>query len=276
MANKIRFIMHNHSDSAEMTATNASTTLPIENVQLVSRSSVFRATAASTTITGTFSSAQSISAVVVGRHNLTQNSTIRITLHDNITGTGTTLGDSGTITVSAEQAYSTMSDVEFPDLKNIAWFNRNGTTLVKNINTNVRSYKIVISGSGMSTMDIGRILAGDYIEPTYNISYGHGLTWEDDTSQYRSDAGSLRSDIGIPYKKFDFDLNTISEADRIILGEAFADVGKRKDFFVSMFPENSSKAKVGDYSGIVKLNKMPKYTAIQCEWLSSKYSMEEV
>ena len=279
MAGKIRFITHNLGDTATaLSATSEVAALPIENVQLVPRSKVWRSTSGvAQTITGDFAASSSISGFVLGRHNLTEDSTVVITLHDAIGGGGSIIETSGTITVSAQQAYESASALEFQDLRNISyfWTNPDGT---KDLQTGVLSYKVVIApGGGTNTFfDVGRIIVGDYIEPTYNISYGFGVTWDEKTKQYRTDSGSLRSDVAIPYKLLTFDLKTISEVDRVILGEAFADVGKRKDFFVTMFPDDTSDAKAADFSGIVKLNKMPKYTGIQCDWYNSKYTMEEV
>lgn len=79
-----------------------------------------------------------------------------------------------------------------------------------------------------------------------------------------------------PFKKFEFDIKTISEADRIILQHAFTNVGMRKDFYVSSFPESCSVDKQEDYSAIVKLTKTPKVTEFQHNWYRSKYIMEEV
>ena len=80
----------------------------------------------------------------------------------------------------------------------------------------------------------------------------------------------------IPYKKFEFDIKTINEVDRVILQRALTNVGLRKDFYFSAFPEDCSVDKQEDYSAIVKLTKVPKVTEFQSSWYKSKYVMEEV
>jgi len=144
--------------------------------------------------------------------------------------------------------------------------------------TGIRGFKIDLfkAGSAATYYEIGRLIIGNFIHPTYNIGYGHSLTWEETTKQYRTDAGSLRSDISIPYRKFEFSLGTITETDRVLLQHEFRNVGLRKDLFVSLFPSDTSLDKKTDYSGIVKLTKIPKFTEFAENYYKSKYIMEEV
>ena len=149
---------------------------------------------------------------------------------------------------------------------------------ITNTQTNCRGFKIELfsAGSATSYFEIGRLFIGKYIQPTYNIGYGHSLSWEETTKQYRTESGSLRSDISVPYRKFDFNLGTITEADRILLQHELRNVGLRKDLFVSLFPEDASRDKKIDYSGIVKMTKIPRFTEFAQNYYKSKYTMEEV
>jgi len=146
------------------------------------------------------------------------------------------------------------------------------------IQVNCRGFKIELFSAGSSTsyFEIGRLFIGKYIQPTYNIGYGHSLSWEETTKQYRTESGSLRSDISVPYRKFDFNLGTITEDDRILLQHEFRNVGLRKDLFVSLFPEDSSQDKKIDYSGIVKMTRIPRFTEFAQNYYKAKYTMEEV
>ena len=143
---------------------------------------------------------------------------------------------------------------------------------------NIRGFKIELykAGSSASYFEIGRLLIGKYIEPTYNIGYGHSLAWEETTKQYRTESGSLRSDVSVPYRRFEFNLGTITEADRVLLQNELRNVGLRRDLFISLFPEDASLEKQIDYSGIVKMVKIPKFTEFAQNYYKSKYIMEEV
>lgn len=124
--------------------------------------------------------------------------------------------------------------------------------------------------------EIGRLIAGTYIEPTYNMPFGHTMEWKEDTKQYRTEGGTLRSDLGIPNRRFTFDLGTINEEDRSTISDAMRRVGMRKDFYISLFPEDTNLSKKQDYSGIMKLTKIPSMTEFAPSYYKSKYVMEEV
>jgi len=86
----------------------------------------------------------------------------------------------------------------------------------------------------------------------------------------------LRSDNSIPYRKFEFNIGTITEADRILLQHELRNAGLRRDLFISLFPEDVSLEKKSDYSGIVKMTKVPKFTEFAQNYYKAKYIMEEV
>jgi hypothetical protein len=278
MADKIRFIMHNHADLATLSASPTPlTTLPVENIQKVPRSKIMRSSsAATTTINGDFASTKTVSAMVLGRHNLTKNCTVTFNIYSGASQTSL-LATSGPVTVTEIMAYEAASVLEYQDIKSIAWFSKDGNG-DKLAYTNVLSFSIVINpGTGSNSyFDVGRIMVGDYIQPTYNLSNGYTLSYEEETKQFRTASGTLRSDMSLPYKTFTFNLDTVSETDRGILLEAFADVGLRKDFFLSIFPECINEQKQLDYSGIMKLSKTPTFTGIQSSWYKTKYTMDEV
>jgi hypothetical protein len=154
----------------------------------------------------------------------------------------------------------------------------NLVTWISTAQTNIRGFKIELykADSNINYFEIGRLFVGEYIQPTYNIGYGHSLSWEESTKQYRTDAGTLRSDISIPYRKFEFNIGTITEDDRILLQQELRNAGLRKDIFISLFPEDITLDKKIDYSGIVKLTKVPKFTEFTQNYYKSKYVMEEI
>lgn len=127
---------------------------------------------------------------------------------------------------------------------------------------------------GIEYYEIGRLYLGEYVEPSYNISYGHSISWDENTTQYRSNAGTLHSDIVTRNKKMEFNLNTIPESDRISLQEDLTKVSLSDDFFISLFPEDSSKQE--DYSAIVKFTKVPRLSEFIYGYYKSNYIVEEV
>ena len=138
--------------------------------------------------------------------------------------------------------------------------------------------KILFSGTpaNITAFDIGRLILGKYIQPTYNLSLGHSLTWVEKTKQFRTEAGTLRSDITIPNRRFEFNTGTLTEEDRDLVQGSLRTVGMRRDMFLSMFPEDLEATRKIDYSGIVKLVKIPKFTEFANRYYKSNYVMEEV
>ena len=130
--------------------------------------------------------------------------------------------------------------------------------------------------SSMPYFEIGRLYIGEYLEPTYNISLGHGLSPKEDTSQYRSSSGTLRSDFATTNRSFEFSLKTIPEADREVLHNKLISKGKKDDFYISIFPEHKSFDKEIDYSGLVKFTKIPQYTEFINNYYKSDYMVEEI
>ena len=184
---------------------------------------------------------------------------------------GSDIWEWGSFLWGTEAWGSSRSIVEFAPAANIVEW-------ISTVQIGIRGFKIDIykAGGVVSYFEVGRLFVGNYIQPTYNIGYGHSLTWEETTKQYRTDAGSLRSDISLPFRKFEFSLGTITEADRISLQQELRSAGLRKDIFVSLFPEDASNDKKIDYSGIVKMTRVPKFTEFAQDYYKAKYTMEEV
>ena len=300
----LRMVVDNHIDTSVLTATNTNTTLTEENLKNVSRAKVTRSLDATTQeISGTFNEEKRVSAVIIGRHNLELNTEYTIELFTNADKTGL-IYTSGSRIVTAEQIGSNLwawgdflwgavswgADRQIeafsPKANLVHWlpdiYSAKSFKITINQPTGSRiipymlGYLPVTITPGTTPFEIGRLIMGEYIEPTYNLSFGHNISWTESTKQYRTDAGTLRSDIGLPNRKFEFDIGTMTETDRTVIQNALRKVGLRKDFFISLFPDDPDITKTIDYSGIVKLTKVPSYAEYAPKYYKSKYVMEEV
>lgn len=140
----------------------------------------------------------------------------------------------------------------------------------------VKAVKIYLKVQDTLQVDIGRLIIGNYIEPENNLSYNHKLSWEEDSKQYRTEGYTLRSDISVPYRRMEFSLDALPAEDKYRLTEEFRSIGLRKDFYINLFPNCPCEDKDRDYSGIVKLTKIPTISEYAPEIYRSKYVMEEV
>lgn len=289
---KMRIIGENFADSVTLTADPVvPTSTPLTNMQTASRSKVVRTLAYGEVdhiqdFMGDFVPIKAVSALVIGRHNMPTGTNINFKLYSDPGQLGTVLYDSGTLTLTTDEAggdplvwgayawgsfswgQDNISSDEFKVPSNwVHW--------LPTIINSCRSFKLSIEVTNRE-IEIGRLIIGNYIEPTYNFSLGHTLAWKEDTKQYRTDGGTLRSDISIPVRELNFDLNTINESDRSSLQYSMRYVGLRRDFYISLFPDSTNINKKTDYSGIVKLTKSPSMQEYAPSYYKSKYIMEEV
>ena len=117
---------------------------------------------------------------------------------------------------------------------------------------------------------------GEAIDMSIGVSFGHNLYWSENSNQYRTEAGTLRTDIYIPNKIIEFSLGTIYERERSNIQRTLSSIGKRKEFFISLFPQDCIPSRELDYSGIVKMTKVPKYPEFAPNLYSAKYIVEEI
>ena len=230
----------------------------------------------------------SVNAIVLGRHNFPSGTTLRIYLYEGQTWDSfDLLYDSGILTVTDTDAGSAavgwgdflwgtiawgqdyLSDEFAPSRNYVHWITTGAIS-------NVGCWKIVLDVPTTTELEVGRLFLGQYIEPTYNLSLDHKLSWEEHTTQYRTEGGTLRSDIATPVRKIEFELGTIHASDRPELQSGLRYVGMRKDFYISLFPEDTNQDRITDYSGIMKLTKVPVMQEFAPLYYKSKYVMEEV
>lgn len=273
MANRIKFLLDNAIDTATMAPipTNAiRATLPLSNLRESSRSLVTRSiqvyASNSLTITGVLTGETSANAFVIGNHNFKENTTYRLELYSDATYT-TLVYSSSDLIVSAEYAAMPTDTFKY----NIPiWFD----TVY-----GVQSFSLTLTNPATNYMDyfqIGRLFLGNALSTSIGASFGHNLYWNENTSQYRTEAGTLRSDIVTPNKVIEFSLNTIYEEERSTLQRALAITGKRKDFFISLFSTSCDPNIQIDYSGIVKMTKVPKYAEFASNFYGASYTVEEI
>jgi len=294
----MRLIIQNYVDSSEVTETSGSDT--VENLKTYSREKVFK----SNTGGGSFDlkvvlgSQAPVTAIVLGRHNFEAGMVLRIYLYSD-TEFNTQKHDSGDITIGGGEAgaastnwgdIASIPPASLEPLLGVWGVNLWGGDTLRDVLTNfvywvpeidqvdtqtIQGIKIVIVAP-LEEVEVGRLIIGEYIEPTYTISYGHNISWEEKTKQYRRNGNTLRSNNTPSAKKLQFDLKTINDADNTLIHDSLKIVGMRRDFFVSIYPTDTDYSKLKDYSGIMKLTKIPSMAEYLPSYYKSKYIMEEV
>ena len=369
----IRFILENAIDASELITDPVITSdNVIDNVKKISRSKYVRSDNIDSdfTIHGNAAESADISAMVLAKHNFSENVNYQLILYPDYDQGGTPLYDSGILTVTAEEAATDMYEwgefnwgaivweedkkdsdnrqfydlvlwkedsvisnvksfsiiIGFPESSNDAIFfddtsiyfddtstywsqeyigeiliagvtniSPSGGTLTgfsnllsqerfrsvyyTGLRQNPNRYDVPVQGTEVVQInipyyEIGRIYLGEYIEPTYNISLGHSISWKENTKQYRPSSGTLRSDYTTSNRSMTFSLNTIPSPDSADLHKKLISKGLRDDLYISIFPGDADKEI--DYSSLVKFTKIPKYTEFINSYYKSKFTIEEV
>lgn len=321
---KIKIVAENFSDTGRITTSPALATdkenLKSQSIAKIARTDV-SALGAQQDITIDLVPIQTVSAVVLGRHNFPLDMTLEIILKD--IG-GVPLYSSGTITITEDQvgernvpwdAYlwdtpaSNIQDVaeEFTPKANYVFWVEEEAVVSDNLQetttgldlletttgailietggatnpgfvgiADVASVQILIDVPAGKQVEIGRLFIGDYISTVYNVTFNHTIEWKETAKQYRTISSTLRSDISIPVRKLAFSLELINDEDRTELQAGLRYVGLRKDFYIDLFPADTSPDKQRDYSGIMKLTGEPVMSEYANDFYRSKYVMEEV
>ena len=247
--------------------------LPVDNVKETSKSRITRSTNASSfSIIGNLIDPANVTGFVIGGHNFTTGTTYQLILYSlpDQGGTPISYTNSGPHTIIQEEAAINTDEFQY----NIPiWIEDSSGNPVY-----VSSFKLslLVGTSTLSYFQIGRLFLGEAIELNIGVSFGHNIYWKENSSQYRTEAGTLRTDIFTPSKVLEFSLNTIYESERSNLQRSLASIGKRTEFYISLFPGDCLISKELEYSGIVKMTKIPRFSEFATQFYSSKYVVEEI
>lgn len=261
MANNLRLVPKNAADAATLTASPAvETSLPVSNLQNILRARIMRTTsAAAQTISGTWGgTGYPVNMAAILRHNIESAGTWRVQLYSDAAWT-TQIYDSGNVTAIDSLTLGELDWGVSPlgsGLYDAFLGQRNSAIYFPEVTA--VSFKITITDTGNSAgyIDVSRLWLGQYIAPAYNVSYGLQLAWRDNTTQVRTDGGSLRSDGGQPWREIRFSLDALPEADRSAWSDVFRYAGRRLDVFVSVFPESGGEIE-RDYMMAAKFSELP-------------------
>jgi len=278
VSNNMRVVYENYIDTATLSASPAMVaTLPEENLQKLSRSRVARTTSlAQQQILGNLASTKLVSSLVLWRHNLSASATMRLELFDGAGQTGNTVYDSGTIETST---YKSLGDLNWGidpfessvfDAWGVYW------SVLWFAPAAASSFRITLNDSSNADgyMEITRAILGPYIEPFFNPSYGMRLGWQETSKQERTDGGTLHSDPSSNFRNLEFSLDMLTETDRPKFLEFIRLVGKRKDFFISVFPEVGGEQE-RDYCMLAKLVQDSSHTSSFYAHFSQALKMQE-
>jgi hypothetical protein len=274
--NNLRIIYDNVIDSASLTASTAAGGLPATNLQRDQKGLVWRSTGTSATLTATWSTAQTLSGVVLPFCNLSANATIRVRVYTN-TGDTTPVRDTGTVNA---RAYAPGDIWGGAPSTSVNAYSFGGGSYARCWFTSAVGRKLEItltdSGNPSGYLEAGRLVCGAYWSPTYNTNFGVGIGYVDTSTQTRTESGNLVTTIKPTHRTLNFDLQWLTDADRERMLSILRGNGLRKPLFVSVFPEDASAAKEQNYQLYGKMSGLNPITHPLYTVYSSSLSLEEI
>jgi len=229
--------------------------LPPSNLQLSARGRVARSTSAAQQEIAWDWGGQGyyLNFLHLSRYNLENAATIRLQLFSDAART-TQIYDSGT---NVAYASATLGALDFgvaPLGSGVfdAFLGQRFSTFYFN-RVLALGGKLTINDTGNSAgyIEAARLFAGDHTELLYNPDTS-GMGWKDNTEQSRGSGGSLRSDAGISYRQLEISVAWLAASQRAQMSDMLRFAGKRKDIFVSLYPETGGE-KERDYSMLAKI-----------------------
>lgn len=259
----VRIVSANTADSATLSSTDFVATLPVGNLQLEGRGRVARTVnvTGDKVILGNFAGASVVSCAVLYNHNLTSQATFRLQLYAAANQTGSIVYDTGAVVALPALGWGEFGwgltpwggtvfsgwGSAFSDF----WFTAVGAL----------SFKITLNDAANPAgyIQVKRLLIGPYFEPAVNVEYGLQLSWQDNSTQIRTQGGSLRTDNRVLFRTLQARLSRMTTAERAVFTELVRTIGLRKETFVSVWPDAGGSLE-RDYALLGKFTKMPQIT----------------
>lgn len=236
-------LRRNIVDTATLSSTGFSTTLPVSYLKLQDRSALAQSTgldfgspSIGPSIKGSYATAQTIDMFALRYHNLTAAATWRLILYSDAAFT-TVIYDSGNVNAFA---YSNIpADITpeyFKLMKNSAMYFAKQTTM--------KSWILTINDSANpdGVIKISRAFAGEKWEFARGVRRGmFPLRFLSTAKSRRAHDGSRRSSAGAQYLGLDLNHETFDEgADMRALLDAFSYLDETRDFWFSLFPNRGT------------------------------------
>ena len=248
----MRIALVNKSDNATLTASSQAAGLVVGNLKTPYKSQVWRSAADTATLTVEWPTGELISVVCLPFCSLSAAATIRVRAYTESSDVSPKY-DSGAIVA--------VPPVDFGDVDwggEVLGVNAYAYGEVLGVNSYaygeysccvvwipVDSYeKLIIDiDDSLNTagyIEAGRLFCSSYYEFTANADYGSSMSFSDNDTQTRTEAGDLLSDKGTVYKTVSIDMSWFPEKDKRALLRLLLSATKTKPLLVQVAEMNDS------------------------------------
>lgn len=239
----MRILYDNAADRATVTASTTAGTLAAANLLTDIKSAVWRSTAAPAALTLAWDAPEPCNMVAIPFCNLKSTATLRVRGYT-LPGDASPVLDTGALPCCA---YAPLGMWAWGvDALGVNAFSYGGGTYARLYFDSMSVRKMVIDiadpDNTAGYIEAARLVAGYYWEPE-NGGVGVGapqLTPEDTTKLQRSDAGDLRVDAGVKFRRVQLPLEMLTTTERAKVYAMLRGNGMSRSVFVSLFPENDA------------------------------------
>jgi len=275
MAN-LRIVYSNAADRSTLTASTTAGTLVAANLLTDRKSEVWRSTGNTATLTMTWTTAETVSAVALPFCSLSSTATIRVRGYTN-TGDASPVVDSGTI-LACPGSYGSTYWNGLPSGVNAYAYGGAACSDVYITPTSVKKIVVDIADTANSLgyIEAARLVVGAYWSPVNNVEYGVKLSVEEGSKHERSDAGDLHTDRGCVYKTLSFDLSLMPTTDRDVLWKVLRLNGMSKALYVQLTPESSDASEEQMFQIYGKLSRQSSIAYTFLNQFATQLQIEEV
>ncbi len=237
-----------------LTASNAVSTLPVDNLKGGRKTSVYRSTTLTPILTMTFTNLEQFNCLILAFGNVTAAHTVNVKGYTNVAdgSPAWTTGD-----IVAAPYTPTPGDGTTPGVNNFQ-FNQVPTSVVYFTQNGARKIVVEIKDptNPAGYVEFAYLLLGTYWSPAKNIGYGASVTPVDRSKSEYDDASNLRTERGTRSRVLAAEFKNMPDADTEKLWDILWYSGTNLPLFISMQPANSTPKSEQMYSMVGKLTKM--------------------
>lgn len=222
MADKVRFLIKSVLDSATLTASNTVTGLSAENARNNLIRKVWRSSSKNSTwLKFNAGSATTVNAVLVAGHTFSKNAVVKFQGHASDSWTSPTLNHRFGVATDAQGNVVPKLFHSFATAHSFQY------------------YRLLVEDIGGPTfLDVGRIMAGRYIEPRRNLRAGFSMQTIDPSRGVNTAGRQAYYSLRSQYTELTYTVGQADEAQVNELLGIYAEVGKHTAFAIALDPDS--------------------------------------
>lgn len=240
----MRILANNIGDTAVLTASPAMvTTLPETNLQSQYRETVARWTALDgQAICATWGRAQPVNMVCLYRTNFSSSATWRVRMFSDPVYT-TSVYDSGYVTTNNPVPLGSLDwGVDPLGLSLYSYWDYAVCRLYfTSVLAQSMQIDVIDVANEAGYAQASRLFVGQYLEPSSGPVLGMTVGYRENTTQTRTEGGSLRTDPGANWRVLNVTMQQMEDDDRRQFMEILRRYGMRGDLFVSVHPDTGDE-----------------------------------